>query len=145
LKGKAAVANSRIIYERYREFFASKDFDALSKNKANIQRVLWGSTSTKNPEYTDIKYVTEIIAPDTVNTLPENTLNAFLDHGKVQDAFTGTVASSQQIIYDLKKEGIDINQVCSKLLEEGVSSFNKAFDSLMTSIDKKAASLCIKS
>lgn len=141
LKGKAAVANCRVIFEKYKELFNSQEFKDLEKKRANIQRVLWGSTSTKNPQYSDIKYVTELITKPTVNTIPEPTLNAFLDHGTVQEAFTASVKESEKIIASLKEENILITQVCTKLLEEGLVAFDKAFETLQSSIDKKAAQL----
>ncbi len=141
LKGKAAVANSHIIYERAKEVFAGAEFKALAKSGANVQRVLWGSTSTKNPIYPDIKYVTELIAPLTVNTIPEKTLYAFLDHGTAQNALTYPVAESKKIIRELKKTGIDITEVCQKLLVDGCKAFDKAFEDLQASIEKKAAQL----
>lgn len=142
LKGKAAVANSRLIFEKFKELFAAKEFKDLEAQGANIQRVLWGSTSTKNPSYPDIKYVTELIARPTVNTLPKNTLEAFLDHGKVKDAFKSDKKDAERVISSLQGIGIDINKICLKLLEDGCLSFNQAFETLMASIEKKAEKLC---
>jgi transaldolase len=144
LQGKAAVANCKIVYEKSKEIFASKEFKLLAQGGANVQRVLWGSTSTKNPEYSDVKYVEELIVAPTVNTIPEATLNAFLDHGKVQEALAGDVADAQRFLDELKSHGVDINQVCAKLLDEGVVSFDKAFVALSESIEKKAAQLAAK-
>ncbi len=145
LKGKAAVANSHIIFERSKEYFSSDEFKELAKKKANVQRVLWGSTGTKNPDYSDIKYITELIANPTVNTAPESTINAFIDHGKAKEAFNNPAKESFEIIAQLKKFGIDVDQVNAKLLEEGCVAFNKAFEALLTSIEKKAESLVVKS
>jgi len=144
LLGKAAVANSSLIYEKYREMFFTKEFLSLAEKGANIQRVLWGSTSTKNPEYNDIKYVTELIGRDSVNTMPQETFSAFLDHGKVEEALTGDAREAHKIINRLKEESIDIDEVCEKLLQDGVLAFQKSFDSLMHSIEQKAAVLCKK-
>jgi len=141
LLGKAAVANCRIIYDRWEQLFNNTDFKNLEKKGANVQRVLWGSTSTKNPNYPDIKYVTELIAPSTVNTLPENTLMAFLDHGKVKNAFVDQVDQSQATLTSLKNLGIDVNDVCAQLLDSGVVAFSEAFESLLKSIEKKAHAL----
>ena len=141
LKGRAAVANSRIIFEKFKELFAGNAFKSLEAKKANVQRVLWGSTSTKNPAYSDIKYVTELIAQPTVNTIPEKTLNAFLDHGHVKDAFTYDVREAHAVIQDLKDLGIDVRHVCEDLLRDGVVAFEDAFDALLASIEKKAAQL----
>ena len=142
LKGKAAVANSKIIFEKFKELFASKTFNPLAEKKCAVQRVLWGSTSTKNPQYNDLKYVTELIASPTVNTVPENTLNAFLDHGVVKEALSGKVAQSQKVFKDLEASGISMDQVCRQLLEEGVGAFTKAFDDLMKAMETKAKALC---
>lgn len=141
LKGKAAVANSKVIFEKYKELFEGEEFKAFAKNKANVQRVLWGSTSTKNPEYSDIKYVTELIAAPTVNTIPEATLYAFLDHGQVKEALTGKLADARSLFDQLRGQGIDIDAVCARLLTEGVAAFDKAFVALSEAIDKKAAQL----
>ncbi len=144
LKGKAAIANSRLIFERSKELFAGEEFTKL--HGANVQRVLWGSTGTKNPAYSDIKYVTELIASPTVNTIPEPTLNAFLDHGKVSDAFQYFSATdAQNIISALKANGINVDDVCATLLKDGCVAFDKAFEALLTSIEKKAEQLAVKS
>jgi transaldolase len=141
LKGAAAVANAAIIYKKYLDTFSSAEFTQLQQNGANVQRVLWGSTSTKNPAYSDIKYISELIAKGTVNTAPEKTINAFIDHGVVRDALTGDVQEAQRIIDELSTFGININTVCKNLLEAGVVAFEKSFDSLMQSIETKAKRL----
>lgn len=141
LKGKAAVANAVMIYKQYLEIFSSAEFKQLQEQGANVQRVLWGSTSTKNPTYSDIKYVSELIAKNTVNTAPEKTIEAFIDHGIVQEALTGDVREAQKIIDELFTCGIDINTVCENLLEAGVIAFERSFDSLIQSIEKKAKEL----
>lgn len=137
LKGKAAASNCALIYRKYAEIFSSADFEKLRKNGANAQRVLWGSTSTKNPGYSDIKYVTELIAKNTVNTMPEQTFSAFLDHGEVKEGMAQDSSVALKVINDLKKTGIDINDVCAQLLKEGVAAFEKSFDSLLNSLEKK--------
>ena len=141
LKGKAAVANSRIIYEQAKRLHTGAEFGKLKKNGANPQRVLWGSTGTKNPAYSDIKYVTELIAPSTVNTVPEKTLDAYLDHGQVQETFKGSEREARAVIDALRGLGIDIDAVCADLLRKGVTAFDDAFKELMASIEKKAAEL----
>lgn len=141
LKGKAAVANSRIIFERFKKLFNGQEFQALKSKGANIQRVLWGSTSTKNPDYSDVKYVTELIASPTVNTLPEKTLMAFLDHGQVKEAFDYDVKQAEDVVARLKKHNIDVNQVCAQLLIDGVNAFNQAFEELQSTLEKKAEQL----
>ena len=137
LKGKAAVANSNVIYREYAEIFSGDVFKGMEKQGASVQRVLWGSTGTKNPAYSDIKYMAEMIAQDTVNTVPENTLEAFLDHGAVQETITADAEEAQGIIDSLQGLGIDINDVCAKLLEDGVVAFEQSFDSLLNAIEQK--------
>ena len=137
LRGKAAVANSALIYGKYREILTSGDFKAVAQKGAHMQRVLWGSTSTKDPSYDDLKYVTELIAAGTVNTMPDKTLAAFLDHGQVKEALTTDTGEAEGIISALSDVGIDISQVCAHLLSEGVVKFEDAFDSLLGSIKVK--------
>ncbi|NIM02808.1 transaldolase [bacterium] len=144
LKGKAAVANAKLIFKKYLEFFSSDEFDQLNQQGVNIQRVLWGSTSTKNPTYSDIKYVVELIGKNTINTMPENTFQAFLDHGIVTEALTGETDEAQNVIDDLKSFIIDINQICKELLDEGIVAFQKSFESLLDSIEMKTKKLCVK-
>jgi transaldolase len=141
LRGKAAVANSNLIYREYTEIFSGDAFKGMDKQGASVQRVLWGSTGTKNPAYSDIKYVAELIARDTVNTVPENTLEAFLDHGMVQETITADADEAQGVIDALHRLGIDINDVCTKLLEDGVIAFEQSFDSLLDAIEKKTRSM----
>jgi transaldolase len=141
LKGKAAVANSNLIYRAYAEIFSGDAFKGMKQQGASVQRVLWGSTGTKNPVYSDIKYMTELIARDTVNTVPENTLEAFLDHGVVQETIAADADEAQGVIDSLHRLGIDINDVCAKLLEEGVVAFEQSFDSLLSAIEKKTRSM----
>ncbi|MCJ7664654.1 MAG: transaldolase [Desulfobacterales bacterium] len=137
LKGKAAVANSRLIYRAYAQIFAGDEFKGLKKQGASMQRVLWGSTGTKNPAYSDIKYVAELIGKDTVNTVPEKTLQAFLGHGAVQETIIAEADEAQGIIDSLQRLTIDINEVCAQLLTEGVDAFERSFISLLDAIEKK--------
>lgn len=142
LKGKAAAANAAVIYAEYRGILTSDEFKKLFDRGANIQRVLWGSTSSKNPAYSDIKYVTELIARDTVNTMPQPTLEAFLDHGKVKEALTPDATQARKIISELENHGINVGKVCEKLLALGVAAFRKSFTSLLDTIKKKSSTLC---
>lgn len=144
LKGKAAVANSALIYKKYLDIFSSDDFNNLQNKGVNIQRVLWGSTSTKNPAYSDIKYVTELIGKDTVNTMPENTFNAFLDHGGVKGALTADTFCAENIIANLDKIRIKVDVICEKLLADGVVAFERSFESLLNTINSKKNELCLK-
>lgn len=142
LKGKAAVANSKLIYQKYTEIFSSREFLQLKEKKANEQRVLWASTGTKNPAYSDIKYVVELIAKNTVNTLPDNTLDAFLDHGEIKAAIVTGEKEPQVVMNELMNFKIDINGVCEKLMKDGVAAFEKSFEELLKSIEEKAKALC---
>jgi transaldolase len=141
LRGMAAVANAAIIYDRYSQIFSDKKFETLRKRGGNIQRLLWGSTSTKNPAYCDIKYVAELIGRGTVNTIPQKTLEAFLDHGQVKEALPGDLEQARVIIETLANHGIEIDAVCGRLLKDGVIAFQDSFSSLLKAIEGKAAKL----
>lgn len=140
LRGKAATANSKIIFQKYLEIFSNKEFMLLKDKGSKVQRALWGSTGTKDTGYSDIKYVTELIGNPTVNTLPQKTLDAFLDHGIVQETLTQDVKGAKDVIDALKDFGIDLNVICAKLLDEGVTAFEKSFDSLLNTIETKKKS-----
>ncbi len=142
LKGKAAVANSKLIYKKYLEFCSSDEFKALKAKGANMQRLLWGSTSTKNPTYSDVKYVEELIGKGTVNTMPDATYEAFLDHGTIKGSLNNDIADAQSIVEQLRGFDIDIDKVCAKLLDDGVAAFESSFESLLHSIDEKRSKLC---
>lgn len=132
LRGKAGVANSRLAYAAYEEVFGGERFTALKGDGARVQRVLWASTGVKNPDYSDTLYVTELVAPHTVNTLPEKTLEAVADHGKITgDTITGTAAASQQIFDKLSAVGIDLVDVFKVLEDEGVDKFEKSWQELL--------------
>jgi transaldolase len=137
LKGKAATANSSLIFVKYLEIFSRKEFLNLEKNGLKKQRVLWASTSTKNSSYSDIKYVTELIGKDTINTMPQVTIDAFLDHGLIKNTLTGDTRDSQSVFNSLMNIGIDVNVVCGDLLEDGVIAFEKSFNSLLKNIELK--------
>lgn len=136
-RGKAAVANSRLIFNKYHEIFSGDEFLALKDKGANLQRVLWGSTGTKDPSYSDIKYVTELIGNPTVNTVPDKTFAAFMDHGIIMETITKDAGDAGNIIESLKGFGIDVNTVCLKLLDDGVAAFQKSFESLLNAIETK--------
>ncbi|MBI5674862.1 MAG: transaldolase [Nitrospirae bacterium] len=136
-RGKAAVANSKLIFSKYHEIFSGNEFLALKDKGANLQRVLWGSTGTKDPSYSDIKYVTELIGNPTVNTLPDKTLAAFMDHGVIKETITKDAGDAGNIIENLKGFGIDVNEICLKLLDDGVAAFQKSFESLLNAIETK--------
>ncbi|MCB9772317.1 MAG: transaldolase [Candidatus Omnitrophica bacterium] len=145
LKGKTALANCQLVYAKSMEIFNGVRFRALAAKGARIQRVLWASTSTKNPAYSDVKYITELIAKDTVNTVPEKTLKAFVDHGITQVALKGGEAGGAGLVLmDLKNQGVDIDDICRKLLSDGVVAFEKSFTELIQSIEAKASQLAKK-
>jgi len=144
LRGKAAGANCEVIYHKFQKSFSSSEFKALKLKGANIQRVLWASTGTKDPQYSDIKYITELIAADTVNTVPDKTLSAVLDHGVAKVYMPGDVAAAQKTIEQLRLLGIDVGMVCNQLLDEGLLSFEKSFDELTASIEEKTKHLMVK-
>lgn len=136
-RGKAAVANSKMIFSKYHEIFSGNEFLALKNKGANFQRVLWGSTGTKDPSYSDIKYVTELIGNPTVNTLPDKTFAAFMDHGVIKETIKKDAGDAGNIIENLKEFGIDVDNICLKLLDEGVAAFQKSFESLLKAIETK--------
>jgi transaldolase len=144
LKGKAAVSNCEIIYYKFQQSFSSEEFKSLKLKGANVQRVLWASTGTKDPQYSDIKYITELIAADTVNTVPDKTLEAVLDHGVAKKVMPGDVASAQKTIEQLRGLGIDVGMVCNQLLDDGLAAFEKSFEELTLCIDEKRARLLVK-
>jgi transaldolase len=131
LRGKAAVANSRLAYAAYQEVFSSQRWKALEAKGARPQRPLWASTGVKNPDYSDTLYVTELVVADTVNTMPEKTLLAFGDHGEVHgDRVTGTAAEAQEVFDALERVGVDLPDVFRVLEDEGVEKFDKSWTEL---------------
>jgi transaldolase/glucose-6-phosphate isomerase len=137
LFGKAAVANAKIAYKKYRSIFSGKRFLTLKEKGGRIQRILWGSTGTKNPQYSDIKYVEELIAPESINTVPEATLKAFKDHGQAKITINDRLEEAERLFDELKSIGIDINDVTDRLEREGVQLFSDSFFSLLKEIAKK--------
>ena len=144
LLGEAAVANAKIAYKKYKEIFAGKRFSTLKEKGGRIQRLLWGSTGTKNPKYSDIKYVEELIAPDSINTMPETTMMAFKDHGQVKITIDDTLEEAERLFPELKSIGIDIGEVTEQLEREGVQLFSDSFFSLLKEIAKKKDSFLLK-
>jgi transaldolase/transaldolase/glucose-6-phosphate isomerase len=144
LRGKAAVSNCEIIYHKFQKSFGGSEFKALKFKGANIQRVLWASTGTKDPQYSDIKYITELIAADTVNTVPDKTLEAVLDHGCAQVVLPGDVAGAQKTVEQLRLAGIDVGMICNQLLDEGLAAFEKSFEELTACIEEKSRQLSAK-
>ncbi|TMF39131.1 MAG: bifunctional transaldolase/phosoglucose isomerase [Chloroflexi bacterium] len=136
--GKAAIANSKLAYERYKELFAGPRWDRLRKAGARTQRCLWASTSTKDPRYPDTYYVEELIGPDTVDTVPPATLAAFREHGEVRRSLDENVELAHRQLKQLAGMGVDLDQVTKDLEVEGVEAFTKSFESLLTALDKSA-------
>ncbi|MGB8405962.1 MAG: transaldolase [Mycobacterium sp.] len=135
LRGKAGVANARLAYAAYEEVFGAERFAALKAEGARVQRPLWASTGVKNPDYSDTLYVTELVAVNTVNTMPEKTLEAVADHGQVTgDTISGTAAASQGVFDDLTAAGIDLVEVFKLLEDEGVDKFEKAWGELLEAV-----------
>jgi transaldolase/transaldolase/glucose-6-phosphate isomerase len=145
LLGKVAVANSKLVYTRFLQIFQSEGFAALRRGGARVQRPLWASTGTKNPKYSDILYVENLIGPDTVNTMPPETLNAFRDHGNIiESAVRENLDDAKSVLERLKALGIDLNAVTEKLQQDGVAAFASSFDQLMAALEKKRSSLVPK-
>jgi transaldolase/glucose-6-phosphate isomerase len=136
LLGKIAIANGKLTYQRYQRIFSGARWEALAAKGAQTQRVLWASTSTKNPAYRDVMYVEELIGPDTVNTMPPATIDAFRDHGRLRNSLTEDVAGAQKVMDDLAKAGISIKEVTDKLTADGVDLFADAFHKLLAAVEK---------
>jgi transaldolase len=138
LLGKAAIANARLAYADFKEVFAASRFQALKAKGARVQRPLWASTGTKNPAYRDVVYVEELIGPDTVNTVPPQTLAAFLDHGQVRPgSLEENVTEARQVLADLERLEISMNAVTGELEQEGVKSFADAFAALLAAVEAR--------
>jgi transaldolase len=137
LQGKIAIANSKIAYAEFKKIFSGLRWEQLKHKGARVQRVLWASTSAKNPNYPDTIYVDELIGPDTVNTLPPATVDSFIDHGRVAETLTRNLAEAQQQVAKLASLGIDLNAITRQLQDDGVVAFAKPFDALMHSIAEK--------
>jgi transaldolase len=142
LRGRLAVANAKLAYEHYEQAFSGPRWDFLAGKGANPQRCLWASTSTKNPEYRDVLYVEELIGPDTVNTMPEETIRAFQDHGEVRgDTVAEDVEKAHALLGDLAKAGVDYDDVTETLELEGVQKFADSFAELLDGVAGKREAL----
>jgi transaldolase/glucose-6-phosphate isomerase len=137
LHGKAAIANAKLAYEIYKRVFSGPRWEALAKRGAHTQRVLWASTSTKNPKYRDVMYIEELIGPDTVNTVPPATLEAFKDHGEIRQSLEAGLDEARQVMADLEASGISMKQVTDELLVQAVKLFTEPFDKLLNAVDAK--------
>jgi transaldolase len=141
LKGKLAIANAKLAYQRYQELFSGERWSALAAKGATKQRCLWASTSTKNPEYRDVMYVEELIGPETVNTMPLETIEAFQDHGVVADTLEQGVDEAKQLLGELARAGVDYDDVTDTLEREGVQKFSDSFAELLEGISAKRGEL----
>ena len=140
LKGRAAVANAKMIYQKFKQLFYGEEFSDFRSAGACLQRVLWGSTSTKNPDYSDVKYVNALIGKDTINTLPHNTLEALLDHASVRLTIEEKLDEEKAVLEQLKTLKIDLNKLCDDIQDQGVEAFSTSFRQLIKAIEKKANS-----
>jgi transaldolase len=141
LKGKIGIANARIAYQHFKEYFQSDRWQRLAEKGARVQRVLYGSTGTKNPDYSDVMYVENLIGPNTVDTIPPKTLEAFLDHGQIALTLESGLDEAREQLNSLPELGINLSDVTQELLDEGVENFIKPYDSLMKTITEKKAAL----
>jgi transaldolase/glucose-6-phosphate isomerase len=137
LRGNVAIANAKLAYQHYKRLFAGARWQKLQASGARVQRLLWASTGTKNKDYSDVLYVEELIAADTVNTVPPATLDAFRDHGKVRASLEENIDEARQTMAALDRSGISIDMVTTKLVEEGVQLFADAFDKLLGAVARK--------
>ena len=137
LKGKISVANSKMIYQKFKEIFNNSDFQELKSKGANLERLLWASTSTKAPAYNDVKYVEELIGPETINTIPPHTIDAFLDHGKIELTVEKNLNEEKTYLEKLNTLGLNIDSICQQIQDEGIKAFQTSFDKLVYSITQK--------
>jgi transaldolase len=142
LRGKAAVANARIAYEVFGEIFSGPSWEKLEQAGAHVQRPLWASTSTKNPDYPDTLYVDELIGPHTVNTMPDATIEAARDHATAERTVDRGVEEAHALMNELREAGVDFDDIVDRqLVDEGVESFSKSYDSLLGTLERKASDL----
>lgn len=141
LKGKLGIANAKLAYQNYLQVFSGPRWEALEAKGATKQRCLWASTSTKNPEYRDVMYVEELLGPDTVNTMPEETIEAFQDHGNVALTLTEDLDAAHELLDDLRAAGVDYDDVVDVLEQEGVKKFADSFEELLDGIKAKRGEL----
>ena len=141
LMGKAAIANAKLAYRLFQQEFATPRWKALAARGAHVQRPLWASTSTKNPKYRDVVYVEELIGPDTVDTMPPQTIEAFRDHGEVARTVDRDLEGAERTVRELAAVGISLDEVTAKLLVDGLASFQKSYDELIAGLARKAGTL----
>lgn len=141
LKGRIGIANAKMVYQRFKEIFSGDRWDKLVQKNAYIQRVLYGSTGTKNKAYSDVMYVEHLIGPNTVNTMPPETIAAFLDHGKVAVTIEDDLDQEKQQLAQFEQLGVHLNDVTDQLLEEGLEKFDQPYDTLIKTIEEKRVKL----
>lgn len=141
LKGRIGIANAKIVYQHFKDAFLSERWKRLEEKGARLQRVLYGSTGTKNPEYSDVMYVENLIGPNTVNTIPPKTLEAFLDHGTVAMTLESDLDEARTQLHDLAELGINLDEVAQELLDEGVENFATPYDELIKTLNEKKMEL----
>jgi transaldolase len=137
LHGKVAIANAKQAYRSYQQMIAGQRWKALAAKGAQVQRLLWASTSTKNPKYRDVLYIEELIGPETVNTIPPATMDAFRDHGNVRRTLDADVAAADTVMANLEKAGISMKKVTGQLLEDAIKLFADAFQKLLSAVEQK--------
>ncbi len=140
VQGKVAIANARQAYQKYKKLFSGPRWEALAAKGAKTQRVLWASTGTKNPKYSDVLYIEELIGRDTVNTIPPATLDAFRDHGKVRPTLEQGLAEADAVMRILEQAGISMKAVTDQLVEDGVKSFSESFEQLISAVGSRVRS-----
>lgn len=141
LRGKIAIANAKVVYQRFREIFLGTPFEEFRRRGARLQRPLWASTGTKNPAFSDVLYVEELIGPHTINTIPPGTLNAFRDHGRVQPTLEAKEQDAGQALSRLANLGIDLGAITEKLLADGITAFTHSLEELLASLKEKRRAL----
>jgi len=139
LQGKVAVANAKLAYQSYKQIFSGARWQALRAKGAQVQRVLWASTGTKNPAYRDVLYVEELIGPDTVNTMPPETIAAFKDHGRIRPSLEEDLAEASATLAALEAAGVSLRQVTDELIEDGLKKFVEPFIKLLAAVERRAA------
>lgn len=139
IRGKVAIANARLAYQRYKRLFAGPRWAALRVKGARPQRLLWASTGTKNPDYSDVLYVEELIGPDTINTMPPATMDAFRNHGRVRASLEEDLPGAQHVMATLARFGISLDEITDRTLNEGIQQFNDAMEKLLNAIARRRA------
>jgi transaldolase len=137
LRGRLAIANAKLAYRQYLKLFSGPRWEALASHDATTKRCLWASTSTKDPSYRDTLYVDELIGPETITTMPEDTIAAFQDHGRVERRLDTELEAAQQVFRELYAAGIDYDDVVATLEREGIEKFDAAFNELLDGIAEK--------